>query len=454
VKKHQIFVRDKEFYGNIVKIAVPIVLQSLITIGVNMMDTMMLGNYGEYQLSGASLANEFIAIYQIMCMGLGYGAAVLTSQFWGNQDIPALKKVVTIMLRIGFTVSCIFNIITFVAPGAIMRIYAEDALIIENGIKYFRISAFTFIPMGISLTLTAILRSVREVKGPLYISIIAFFVNIFFNWVFIFGNLGAPEMQVAGAALGTLIARIFEAGATLFIILKLDQKIKYKIKDFFEPCADMFRLYLKFCVPVLISDTLLALGNSAVSIVMGHMGASFVAANAIVAQTTRMSTVFTQGVSSSASVLTGNTLGSGDREKTYRQGITFWALGIIIGLFAAVVFLAISPLIISQFKITEETVEVAYKLMFAASLMIVFQSMQSMLTKGILRGGGDTKFLMVGDILFLWIVSVPLGYVTGLVWHMDAFWVYSALKADWVIKSLLCTWRLFSKKWMKQAKHA
>ena len=453
MKKHQIFVRDKEFYGNIVKIAVPIVLQSLITIGVNMMDTMMLGNYGEFQLSGSSLANEFIAIYQIMCMGLGYGAAVLTSQFWGNKDIPALKKVVTIMLRIGLTVSCLFNLITFIAPGMIMKIYASDAQIIDNGIRYFKISAFTFIPMGISLTLTAILRSVREVKGPLYISIMAFFVNIFFNWVFIFGNLGAPEMQVAGAALGTLIARIFEAGATLFIILKLDQKIKYRIKDFFEPCADMLKLYLKFCVPVLISDTLLALGNSAVSIVMGHMGASFVAANAIVSQTTRMSTVFTQGVSNSASVLTGNTLGTGDKEKTYNQGVTFWALGIIIGLLAAVIFLSISPFIISRFKITQETVSVAYELMYAASLMIVFQSMQSMLTKGILRGGGDTKFLMVGDILFLWIVSVPLGYVTGLRWHMDAFWVYSALKADWVIKSLLCTWRLFSRRWMKQAKH-
>ena len=446
----KLFVRDKQFYKTTVKIAVPIVLQSMITIGVNMMDTFMVGKLGETQLSATSLANEFINIFHIMCMGMGYGAAVLTAQYWGAKDIPALKKVTAIMLRICLVLATLFMVLTMAAPGTIMRVYTKESAIISEGIRYFELSAYTFLLMGISLTLTAILRSVREVKLPLITSIIAFFVNVFFNWVFIFGNLGAPRMEIEGAALGTLIARAVEAAIIGGYFLFADKKVGFRIKDLFAKCGDYLSLYIKFCIPVLISDALLAFGNNMVSVIMGHIGASFVAANAIVAQVTRMSTVFTQGVSNASSVITGNTLGTGDKKKTYEQGITFLSLSVIIGIVAGGIILALCPLIMSGFELTEETRMIANQLMYAIAIMVVFQSMQSVLTKGVLRGGGDTQFLMVADILFLWLASIPRGYLAGLVFHLPAFWIYVALKADWMIKSVWCTIRLIKGNWMKR----
>lgn len=446
----QIFTRERDFYKNVLQISVPIVAQSLISIGVNMMDTIMLGKYGEYQLSGSSLANEFIGIFQILCMGLGYGAAVLTAQYWGSQNKKDLKIIVTIMIRIGFVIALLFTTATLLFPGRIMRFYTTDTKVIENGIRYLMVSAFSFFPTGVSLTLTAILRSAREVKAPLVISSISFGINVLANWIFIFGNLGAPELQIAGAALGTLISRLFEAGAILVIFFYKDQRIQYRGKDLLCKCRGSIPTYVRYCVPVLISDTLLGLGNTMVSVVMGHIGASFVAANAIVAQVTRMSTVFTQGVSSASSVMIGNTLGTGDRKRTYKQSTTFWGLGLVIGILAAGVILIFCPILIEQFQVTEETRDIAYELTNAIALMIVFQSLQSILTKGILRGGGDTTFLMFADIFFLWAVSVPLGYVTGITLHCSAFVVYIALKTDWIIKTILCTVRLFRGKWMKK----
>lgn len=280
-------------------------------------------------------------------------------------------------------------------------------------------------------------------------SIIAFFVNVFFNWVFIFGKLGAPEMQIEGAALGTLIARLVEMTVIGGYFLFVDKRVGYRVKDFFKRCGDHLRLYIQYCIPVLVSDTLLALGNSAVSVIMGHIGASFVAANAIVSQVVRMSTVFTQGVSNASSVMTGNTLGKGETEKAYKQGITFLSMSVIIGVCAGLIILAICPLIVGGFNITEETRAIADQLMFAVALMVIFQSAQSVLTKGVLRGGGDTRFLMIADILFLWLVSIPLGYVAGLVLHLPAFFIYAALKADWVIKSIWCSFRLVKGKWIR-----
>lgn len=445
----RLFVKEKSFYKLILSIAVPVVLQNMITIGVNIMDTLMLGNYGEIQLSASSLANEFINIYHIMCMGMSMGAAVLTAQYYGAGNNPSLKKIVTIVLRMGLVIAAAFTVVTLLFPEELMRLYTPDEAVIEKGVLYFRISAVTYVLLGVSLILTNILRTVHQVRFPLVLSIVTFFVNVFFNWVFIYGRLGAPEMQIEGAALGTVIARLVECGSLVTYFFVFDKRIGYRIKDLFMKCGDHVRVYITYAIPVMVSDTLLALGNSAVSIIMGHIGASFVAANSIISQTVRLSTVFNQGLSSASSVITGNTLGQGERDKAYHQGVTFLCLSILIGLAAAVIILLISPLLVESFNITQETKDIAYQLMASVSVMMVFQTVQGVLTKGVLRGGGDTRFLMLADILFLWLVSIPLGYLCGLVWHLSPFWIYAALKIDWVIKSVWCIFRLRSKKWIR-----
>ena len=445
----RLFVKEKSFYKLILSIAVPVVLQNMITIGVNIMDTLMLGNYGEIQLSASSLANEFINIYHIMCMGMSMGAAVLTAQYYGAGNNPSLKKIVTIVLRMGLVIAATFTVVTLLFPEELMRLYTPDEAVIEKGVLYFRISAVTYVLLGVSLILTNILRTVHQVRFPLVLSIVTFCVNVFFNWVFIYGRLGAPEMQIEGAALGTVIARLVECGSLVTYFFVFDKRIGYRIKDLFMKCGDHVRVYITYAIPVMVSDTLLALGNSAVSIIMGHIGASFVAANSIISQTVRLSTVFNQGLSSASSVITGNTLGKGERDKAYHQGVTFLCLSILIGLAAAVIILLISPLLVESFNITQETRDIAYQLMASVSVMMVFQTVQSVLTKGVLRGGGDTRFLMLADILFLWLASIPLGYLCGLVWHLSPFWIYAALKIDWVIKSVWCIFRLRSKKWIR-----
>lgn len=445
----RLFVKEKSFYKLILSIAVPVVLQNMITIGVNIMDTLMLGNYGEVQLSASSLANEFINIYHIMCMGMSMGAAVLTAQYYGAGNNPSLKKIVTIVLRMGLVIAAVFTVVTLLFPEELMQLYTPDEAVIEKGVLYFRISAVTYVLLGVSLILTNILRTVHQVRFPLVLSIVTFFVNVFFNWVFIYGRLGAPEMQIEGAALGTVIARLVECGSLVTYFFVFDKRIGYRIKDLFMKCGDHVRVYITYAIPVMVSDTLLALGNSAVSIIMGHIGASFVAANSIISQTVRLSTVFNQGLSSASSVITGNTLGKGERDKAYHQGVTFLCLSILIGLAAAVIILLISPLLVESFNITQETKDIAYQLMASVSVMMVFQTVQSVLTKGVLRGGGDTRFLMLADILFLWLASIPLGYLCGLVWHLSPFWIYAALKIDWVIKSVWCIFRLRSKKWIR-----
>ena len=170
--------KDKSFYKTVTKIAIPIALQGLITTGVNMMDTIMVGTVGETELSAVSLANQFITIFHIFCMGIGMGASVLVARYYGMKDVSSLKKTVAIMLRLCIGMALIFSIATFLFPEQIMKIYTTEQNIIDLGIRYLKYSVASYLLLGLSLTCTIVLRNVGQVKIPLYTSIAAFFINV------------------------------------------------------------------------------------------------------------------------------------------------------------------------------------------------------------------------------------------------------------------------------------
>ncbi|MBR5967795.1 MAG: MATE family efflux transporter [Lachnospiraceae bacterium] len=457
--EHKLFDREPLFYKNVFTLALPIALQSLITIGVNMLDTIMVGSLSEEALSATSLANSFISIYQIFCMGLGMGASVLVSRYYGmkmsNEDTDkashALKQTVCLMLRLTIALATLFALVTAIMPGTIMRMYTNEEPIIALGTDYFRWSVVTYLFLGPSLTSTIALRSVRQVKLPLLVSIGALFVNLGANYAFIFGKLGAPRMEVAGAAIGTLIARIFEASCILGYLFLKDKEISFRVKDLLMKTESLIGEYIKICIPVLISDGILAIGNNTVAVIIGHLGKTMVSANAITAVTQQLSTVVVQGVSQAGAIVTGQTLGTGDREQTMKQGYLFFGLGIGLGLISATFITAFkNPIIASYTGVGPETRQIASRLMLAISLIIIFQATNSIMTKGVLRGGGDTKMLMITDNIFLWVISIPLGLLAGFVFHLPAFWIYVCLKSDQIIKTFWSFLRLKSGKWIKK----
>ena len=449
-----LFVRDKGFYRNLAALALPIAAQQLITVGVNMADNIMLGQLGEVQMSGASLANNFITIFQICCMGLGMGALVLTSRFWGMQDRVSLKKSVNIMYRLTFLVMALFTAVSLITPKGILSIFTPEQEVIAVGAGYLLVSVPCFFLHGYALTTSLVLRSVGKATVPLISTVCSFFINIFFNWLFIFGNLGAPRMEAQGAALGTLLARVVEFAVTMGYFFLKDKNIQMRLRDLTMKCSDLLREYVRISIPVLVSDSLLGFGNSAIAIVMGHIGSAFVAANAITSVVMQLATVVIQGISQASCTITGVTLGRGEPEQAQRQGVTFAALGFVIGCLGFGVIQALKAPVIGFYQIEEETRVLAFTLMDAVSFVTIFQCMNSILTKGVLRGGGDTRFLMVADILFLWCASIPLGALAGLVFHLPGFWIYVMLKIDQLIKSVWCLFRLKSGKWIKKIQGA
>ncbi len=415
-----------------------------------MMDAVMLGQLNETALSAGAMAVQVHNLFHFMCMGLGMGANVLIARYWGAGERRSLEKTLTLMYRGCLLLALMFTAITALAPAGILSLLTPDAHVIQEGVRYLRWALPCFLLYGLSMTTTIVLRNIGQLHIPLITSVGAFFLNIFFNWVLIFGKLGAPAMGVAGAALGTLISRAFECAVICGFFFFRDRTISYRLKKLLSPCRDLLPEYMRFSIPVLISDTLLGLGNSMTTAVVGHIGKTFMSANAITSVTQQITTVFTAGLGQSAVIITGNTLGLGETERAYRQGVTFAALSVILGCVCGGVIVAISPLVVGSYQITPETQAVAIELMNCVGLVTVFMAVSSTLTKGVLRGGGDTRFLMVADVIFLWVISVPLGAAAGLLWGWPPFWTLLCLRMDNVIKAVWCLFRLRSRRWMKK----
>ena len=348
----------------------------------------------------------------------------------------------------------LFSLLAFTFPRQILSIYTKDPEVIVSGARYLRILAFAFLFHGLNLTTIIVLRTARIVRIGLLASLVAFLVKLFFNWVLIFGNLGAPRLEIAGAAITTVIARICEFSVTFGYLLWFDERLKVKITDFFRRIdLHIVKQFIHMAVPVIVSDGLLTLGNNALAMIMGRMGTAMVAAHAITNVTMQLSTVATQGLSSTSSVMTSNTVGREEYDKAQAQGYTFLTLSVFIGIFAGIFILVTKPFVLSLYNVTAETRAVASQLLSVMALIVLFQCVQSVMTKGVLRGGGDTKFLMLADALFLWVASIPLGYLTGLVWNMPPYIVYFCLYIDFAIKSFWCIFRLRSRKWIRNVRH-
>jgi putative MATE family efflux protein len=455
----QLFVKDRGFYSNLINIAIPISLQGLVMFGVNVTDTVMVGSLGENSIAGVALANQFSFLYQITCLGIAGGMGVLTAQFWGKKDREAIASGLSIIMKLAAGAGLLFLAAASLFPLKIMSIYSTDALVKAQGAAYLHVLALSYLFIGLTTMIATTLRTVGVVKLTLVTNCVALFLNMFLNWVFIFGNLGAPRMGTAGAAAATLICRAVELSIVMFFLLKLDTRIRFHIRAFFHWDNGIFRNYLKNGVPVIVSDVFLGIGGNMTTIVLGRMGAVVMSSAAIANTINQLMMVFMMGVSNASGVITGNTIGEGRIEKVKEYGKTFLLLTFLIGLFSITCIQIVKRVIfreftvfgtaVQAFNVEDSTKELTGRLINTLAFMTFFITYSSILTKGILRAGGDTRFLMIADVLFLWVVSVPLGFITGLYLKWPPHIVFFFLRIDEAIKSTWCMIRFFSWKWIR-----
>jgi len=339
--------------------------------------------------------------------------------------------------------------VSAIFPTFILSIFTKEADVIAEGAAYLRIVSIGFVFFGMTTITSGVLRSLHDVKIAVFGSVISLVVNVFFNWVFIFGNLGAPAMGVRGAAIATTIARVCEFLVVIGYTRFFEKNLKLRLKDLLKTDKSIRKTFFENCIPVMGNELLWSLGASMLSVVMGHMGQEVVAANSIYNVISQLSGVMAQGLSAAAAVLVGNTIGAGKTDELGFKVRSLQILGVAVGVVAAAIVFFSRPLMLAIYNVGDVTKDYVSQIMIAGAILELVRSLVFVNMVGILRGGGDAKFVLVNDVLFLWILAVPFGFLTGLVWNWPIAAVFLVLNCDNFIKLATSFWRIKSKKWIK-----
>ena len=442
-------VRDKNFYKTLLKLTVPIALQNLISLGMNLSDTVMLGSLGEKQISASALANQPFFVFTLVMFGLCSGACVLTAQYWGKSDTETINKIVALALKISAVCSVLFSALVLIFPEFVISLYTADREVIRLGAQFLRIIGFSYTLSAISTTYLYILRSIEIVTLPLTFNFISFSINIFLNWIFIYGHFGFPAMGIRGSATGTLCARIIEICMVLVYAIVFNRKIRLRLGYIVRTDLQLLRDFLRYSAPVVINETLWSLGISMQSVVIGHMGSRQVAASSIAGVVQRLCMVIVFGMSNAAAIIVGKQIGAGEEEKAGRSARTMLLLSVVIGILSAGIILLIREPMIAFYNVDQTTKQYASEFIEVYAVVLMFMSFNSVNIVGVLRGGGDTRFAMFIDTFALWLFAIPLGALAGLYFKFPLPVVFFLLTCDEVVKFTIGIWRFRSGKWLR-----
>ena len=221
--------KEKNFYKAILSIVIPITFQNLISVSVNMADTIMLGTLGEIELSASSIGGQLFFILMVLLMGIGSGANVMCAQYFGKEDKININKILSLahLLAILLSLSCL--IIALFFPKIFMMIFTSDNKVIEKGIIYMRISSLSYVFLSIIMISTSVLRSIKKVKIPALINMISLIINVILNYILILGKFNFTPIGIKGAAIATVIARICECILIIIYIRFFENNINYRI---------------------------------------------------------------------------------------------------------------------------------------------------------------------------------------------------------------------------------
>jgi len=345
------FIKDKSFYKYFMILTLSLALQNLLAYSVNLADNVMVGGYSETALSGTALCNQIQFLLQMMVTGVGEGVIVLGSQYWGKKKLDPIRDIIGVALRYGLIISVIMFVLALLFPSQILGLLTNDTAVIAEGVRYLRIICFTYIIFTITNVLVASLRSIGIVKIGYIISFSTLCINICLNSILIYGRLGFPRMGVQGAAIATLISRCVELFIVIYYLKNKEHSLNLTLEKLIHIDKSYNKDYKKVTMPVLLNQAQWGIAQMVQTGILGHLGATAIAANSIATIVFQIISVVAYGAASAAGIVIGRTIGENDMDRLHPLVNTlqtlFIGIGIVTGLLIFFVRTPILTLIIS-----------------------------------------------------------------------------------------------------------
>ncbi len=430
-------------------LAGPVAVQGFLNNILNMIDSLMIGSLGETPIAAVGLANKVFFVFSLLSFGICSGSSVLSSQYWGKKDIIHIKRVLGISLIFSIIGSLCIALPSILMPEMVMRIFTPKEETIVIGASYLAIVAFSYPINAVSQCYITILRSMNQVKAPVIISFISLFVNAGINYILIFGKFGAPELGAPGAAIGTLVARIFECLAILLVLHIQKHPLVGRIRELFLMEKEFVVHFVKTTLPVIVNEFMWGLGVTMYSLVYGRMGDEAVAAITITQTFEQLFTVVFQSISASTAVILGNEMGANRLDKAEEYAKNFMFLQVALTLVVGTILYFMRWPIISLYNVTPEVGRYV-ALCFLSFICYMPSKMFNYVNiVGVLRSGGDTISCLVLDTTGVWCIGIPMAILGGFVLKVPIYIVYAMVLSEEIYKTIFGFLRYKKKKWLR-----
>lgn len=441
--------KEKGFYKNFFSLWYVLVLNNVIILGVNLADNIMLGNFSEPALAGAAACNQLQFVFQQIILGLGNTVVILGSQHWGQRNTAAIKRIGSVAMLCALAVGGLLFLAAALFPEGMLRIFTDSPAIIEQGAAYLRVIKYTYPVFALTNVLLPTLRAVESVKIGFYVSLCTLVTNISLNYLLIFGKLGLPALGATGAALATLIARVAELLVVVFYVLFADRKLNWRTQRV-TPDRGTFRLFAVTCLPVVLTDGLFGVSTALQTVILGHMNDAAISANSIATTLYQVLKVASVGSAGAAGVLIGKTIGEGKLDKIKEYAKTLQCIFLGIGALTAIFLFLLKGPIVSAYQVSAETAKLADGFLLVLCVAGAGMAYQMPVNTGIVRGGGDTKYVLRMDLVSIWCIVLPLSTLAAFVFHWHPVAVIACLNADQVFKCIPACIKVNRYHWMKK----
>ncbi len=436
-------------YKSFFWLMIPMALKELIAAFINLLDSVMLGGFGEEVIAAVGIANQWFFLFAVFSFGVCGGAGVFASQYWGARNFDRMRKVLGLNILLIFGVTAIFVTPAIVSPETIIRIFRKDPLVVEYGAKYLRIACISYVFSGLTSAYDISLCCSEKANLSFVSRAVGLVVNLVFNQLFIFGFGAIPAMGVEGAAYATIIARATELSIILFTVYGKKYIQASSIKNLFAVPRDMVGGYFKAALPVVINEGAWALGTTMYSWVFSQISTEATVIMVIVSNVERLLLVFFHGGGNAAGIMIGKLVGGGEYDKAYDMGKRLAVMNAIFSLAVSALFVLVRPIVLIPYKVDPALQADVLNVLFLMAILMNIKALTFLFIVGIFRNGGDTKNAALIDICSVWLIGVPCVCIAGLVLKLSITQIYMALMIEEIVKVILSIYHFKSKRWIR-----
>lgn len=452
------YIGDREFYKSAMTVAVPIMIQNFITNFVGMLDNVMVGQVGTAQMSGVSIVNQLLFVFNLCLFGAASGAGIFTAQFAGSRDWEGVRHTFRFKLcvalgltAVGTAVFTLFGdrLITLYLRGESAGESAEAYL--DYGMQYLKVMLWGLLPFAVSNVYNGTLRENGETVVPMTAGISAVLVNLVLNYVLIFGKFGAPRMGIRGAALATVISRFVELGVSAVWTHTHADRMKYIVGVYSSltiPAELTKRIAVKG-MPLLFNEALWSSGIAIMNQCYSIRGLSVVAAQNISVTLSNTMSIAMLALGNAVGIIVGQKLGARKSEEevldTTRKLIAF---SLFLTLFFAVLQILVSGLFPRFYNTTDDVRALASRLIVIAAFLMPARAFTNA-AYFTLRSGGKTLVTFLFDSCFVWAVCVPLAFCLSRFTSLGIIPMYTLVECTELLKCVLGCIMLRRKTWIQ-----